>query len=132
MSKFNIKQSFNKETFLEEIEILVPKADFDKYFEKAVELIIKTSTAPGFRKGKVPKNVVLANRYNDIADRAVELTVNDAVKDLGDLDPKPLEPFHVQSIDSAGEDANADLKITLTYLPMPKVELPDFSKIKVE
>lgn len=131
MSKFNTKQTYNKETFLEEIELLVPKEDFDKYFEKALVAVTKTSTAPGFRKGKVPKNVVLANRYNEIADRAVELVVNDAILNLGDLDPKPLEHFHVKSIDSAAEDANADLKITLTYLPLPKVELPDFSKIKV-
>lgn len=132
MSKFNTKQSFNKETFLEEIEFIVPKADFDEYFQKSLTEIAKSASAPGFRKGKVPKNVVLANKYNQIADRAVELAINDAVTNIGDLEPKPLEPFHVKSIDPATDDKNGDLKVVLTYLPLPDVKLPDFDKIKVE
>lgn len=132
MTNFKISQTYNTETYLEEIEIIVPKDEFDKYFEVALEKVRKTTTAPGFRKGTVPRNVVLANRYNQIADASVEIVVNEAIKDLDNLDPKPLEPFVVKSISSVSEDANSDLKIILTYLPMPKVELADISKIKVE
>ncbi len=131
MSKFKTTQSYNSETFLEEIEVLVPKNEFDKYFENALSQVMKTASAPGFRKGNVPKNVVLANRYNQIADLSVQLVVNDAIKDMGEVSPKPLDLFQVKSINSASENADSDLKIVLTYLPMPEVKLPDYKTVKV-
>lgn len=51
MADIKITQKYNADTFLEEVECVVPKVDVDKNFEKAVDLIIKTAVAPGFRKG---------------------------------------------------------------------------------
>jgi len=128
--KYNITQKYNSESFLEEIEAKVDKNSFDKFFEKALDDLMKVATAPGFRKGKVPRNVVLANRYSEIADRAVELAARDIIKSIGELKPKPLDAITIKSVKSASEDANSDLVITLAYLPFPEVVLGDYSKIE--
>jgi FKBP-type peptidyl-prolyl cis-trans isomerase (trigger factor) len=129
MSEFKIKQSFNKETSLEEIEIIIPKENFEKYSQIALEEIAKNYSTKGFRKGKVPHKIVLANKYNEISDRALEIAVGEAIKSIGELKPQQLEPLTIKSIDKV--ENSDDFKLLVTYLPKPEVKLPDLSKIKV-
>jgi len=122
-------QKYNPETHLEEIECEVSKATFDKNFEKAIKLVAQNASAPGFRKGKVPKAVLLRNSFEAISDKAINLCIDDCVKSLSELKPRPLEPLNVTSLkQTEGEN----LSFTLSYLPTPSVEITDISKIAIK
>lgn len=131
MAEVTYTQKYNSDTHLEEVEIIYPKEDFDKNFDKAVDEVSKTATAKGFRKGNVPKNVVLANNYPQISDRSIEISVQDALKNIPPFEPKPMDVLNIQSVNPVGDDGKDGLKITLTYLPFPEIKLGDYSKIKV-
>jgi FKBP-type peptidyl-prolyl cis-trans isomerase (trigger factor) len=126
-SDIKYSQSYDKETHLEQIECILPKGHFDTNFKEAVTLISQDASAPGFRKGNVPENVVLTKYTKEISDKAIALSIDEAVKNIGEISPRPLEPLHILSVT---EDEGA-LKIIFTYVPMPTVTLPDFTKIKV-
>lgn len=126
---FKYTQSYNKTSFREELEFAIDSADLSKFFQKALDEITKIASAPGFRKGKVPKNIVLTNYYSQIANKALEFAVIDYLSRIDNLDPIPIEPFTIQSIE---EIENGSLKVVVSYLPMPSVKLGDFSKLPVK
>lgn len=130
-NNYKFTQKYNPETYLEEIEVIASKDVFDKFFEIALEEVMKVASAPGFRKGKVPKNTVLASRYSEIADRSVELVVSDALKEKGEIHPRPLDMISILSVKNVSENNDSDLLITLGYLPYPEVTLPKIEEIKV-
>lgn len=127
-------QNYNDKTFKEEIEFVIKSEEFDTFFQKAYAEIAKNASAKGFRKGKVPQNIVLTNYYPQIADRAVELAVVDHLARIDNIEPKPLEPFIIQSIDyiECENKEKKDIKIIVSYLPTPSVKIVDVDKIKIE
>jgi FKBP-type peptidyl-prolyl cis-trans isomerase (trigger factor) len=133
VNKYKFTQKYNTETFQEEIEVIIPQEAFSSFFTQALELVSKSVTLSGFRKGKAPQNVVLANRYNEIADRAVELSIEDALKSIGEINPKPLDRLSIKAVEKVDEKKDdSDMKVTVTYLPYPTITLGDFSKVKVK
>lgn len=125
-----ITKKYNSDTFLQEIIAKVDSKTFDIFFEKALRDFIKIFSAPGFRRGKVPRSLVIANQYPNIFNKAVELVAKDVIHSMGELDPKPLDTINIKSVDYTTENSNSkDIIITLTYLPFPKVILADYSKI---
>jgi FKBP-type peptidyl-prolyl cis-trans isomerase (trigger factor) len=128
MAEIKITQKYNNETFLEEIECVVAKADFDKNFEKAIDAVSKIAVAPGFRKGHVPRNVVLRNNLQQISDKAIDLSIQEAAENITDLEPRPLEPLNIKSI-TPTEDGG--LTVVFTYIPFPSVKLGKLDSLKV-
>jgi FKBP-type peptidyl-prolyl cis-trans isomerase (trigger factor) len=122
-------QKYNSETFFEEIEAVIPQSIVDKNFNKAVELVQKTAVMPGFRKGKVPKDIVMSKFIQDISDRAINLCIEESVKNLKDLKPTPLEPLNITNFKKDEDSGN--LVVTFTYVPRPDVELGTLDNIKV-
>lgn len=131
-NNYKFTQKYNSETYLEEIEVITSKDQLDKFFQKALTEITKVASAPGFRKGRVPTNVVMANRYNEIADRSIELLVSDALKEKGEIKPTPLDIISIISVRNISEDKESDIAITLGYLPFPEVKLPNLESIKIK
>lgn len=129
MAEIKITQKYNTETYLEEIECVVEKEDFDKNFEKALDAVTKVATAAGFRKGHVPRNVVLRNNLQQISDRAIDISIQQAAETITDLDPRPLEPLSIKSITPTD---NGGLTIIFTYIPFPSVKLGKIDQIKVK
>src|SRR5687767_13104420 len=123
-SDIQFSQNFNTSTFKEEINVTYPKDRFEKNFQKAFATFKKTAVAPGFRKGNVPENVVLSKYMQDINNKALSYCIEDSVKTLGVVEPKPAEPLNIEKIE---QEETGDLKFFITYLPMPEVTLSDMS-----
>lgn len=116
-----------------EVEILgvLPWSDFEKFEDKALGRIGERLEIPGFRKGKVPANMVKEN-VNEmmILEEMAELAISDAY-------PKILE---AEKIDAIGRPQVAitkiakgsDLEFKIVTAVLPEMKLPDYKKLAGE
>lgn len=120
---------------LAKIEVEVPFAEFKPYLDRTYKNLSGQISVPGFRKGKLPKQLIEQRAGFDYI---VEASLNDALNDyyaqaLGENDLSPLaQPeLDVQSQPST-ENREADVKLTITVTVRPEIELPNYEGIEVE
>ena len=120
---------------LAKIEVEVPFAEFKPYLDRTYKNLAGQISVPGFRKGKLPKQLIEQRAGFDYI---VEASLNDALNDyyaqaLGENDLSPLaQPeLDVQSQPTT-EDREADIKLTITVTVRPEIELPNYEGIEVE
>ena len=120
---------------LAKIEVEVPFAEFKPYLDRTYKNLSGQISVPGFRKGKLPKQLIEQRAGFDYI---VEASLNDALNDyyaqaLGENDLSPLaQPeLDVQSQPST-ENREADLKLTITVTVRPEIELPNYEGLEVE
>lgn len=116
-----------------EVEILgvLPSGEFEKFEDKALARISERIELPGFRKGKVPANMVKEN-VNEmmVLEEMAELAISDAY-------PKILE---TEKIDAIGRPEVAitkiakgsDLEFKIVTAVLPEIKLPDYKKLANE
>ena len=120
---------------LAKIEVEVPFAEFKPYLDRTYKNLPGQISVPGFRKGKLPKQLIEQRAGFDYI---VEASLNDALNDyyaqaLGENELSPLaQPeLNVQSQPST-ENREADLKLTITVTVRPEIELPNYEGLEVE
>ena len=120
---------------LAKIEVEVPFAEFKPYLDRTYKNLAGQISVPGFRKGKLPKQLIEQRAGFDYI---VEASLNDALNDyyaqaLGENDLSPLaQPeLDVQSQPST-ENREADVKLTITVTVRPEIELPNYEGLEVE
>jgi trigger factor len=116
-----------------EVEILgvLPAADFEKYEEKALNVISERVELPGFRKGKAPASMVKENI------KEMELLEEMAEQALYDNYPKILEDNKIEAIGRpqiaiTKITKGSDLEFKILTAVLPEVKLPDYKKIAKE
>lgn len=102
--------------------------EFETYYQKALEQLAKEIEMPGFRKGKVPKDMV-EKQINEkaVVDEAASLAMNDAY----------IKAIKENKLDVIGEpDAkiikiarNNPFEFTIETNVLPVIKLPDYKKI---
>ena len=120
---------------LAKIEVEVPFAEFKPYLDRTYKNLSGQISVPGFRKGKLPKQLIEQRAGFDYI---VEASLNDAMNDyyaqaLGENELSPLaQPeLDVQSQPST-ENREADVKLTITVTVRPEIELPNYEGLEVE
>ena len=120
---------------LAKIEVEVPFAEFKPYLDRTYKNLAGQISVPGFRKGKLPKQLIEQRAGFDYI---VEASLNDALNDyyaqaLGENELSPLaQPeLDVQSQPST-ENREADVKLTITVTVRPEIELPNYEGLEVE
>ena len=120
---------------LAKIEVEVPFAEFKPYLDRTYKNLSGQISVPGFRKGKLPKQLIEQRAGFDYI---VEASLNDALNDyyaqaLGENEFSPLaQPeLDVQSQPST-ENREADVKLTITVTVRPEIELPNYEGLEVE
>ena len=120
---------------LAKIEVEVPFAEFKPYLDRTYKNLSGQISVPGFRKGKLPKQLIEQRAGFDYI---VEASLNDALNDyyaqaLGENELSPLaQPeLDVQSQPST-ENREADVKLTITVTIRPEIELPNYEGLEVE
>ena len=120
---------------LAKIEVEVPFAEFKPYLDRTYKNLAGQISVPGFRQGKLPKQLIEQRAGFDYI---VEASLNDALNDyyaqaLGENELSPLaQPeLDVQSQPST-ENREADLKLTITVTVRPEIELPNYEGLEVE
>ena len=120
---------------LAKIEVEVPFAEFKPYLDRTYKNLSGQISVPGFRKGKLPKQLIEQRAGFDYI---VEASLNDALNDyyaqaLGENELSPLaQPeLDVQSQPST-DNREADVKLTITVTVRPEIELPNYEGLEIE
>lgn len=113
-----------------QIEVTISAADLKTESSWAAARLSKDLKIPGFRPGKAPYDVVKkqvgeAQIIQEAADKLVTTKLNEIIK------KESLEIAGQPKIEVKKLAQGNDLIFTATIPLMPKVTLPDFSKIKV-
>jgi len=111
-----------------EIEIEVPKEEFQKFYQISLEELSKDVEIQGFRKGNAPKGVVeekigKERILSEATQKVIELNYFKAVKENN------LEVLGEPKIEITNTSPEEPLKFKATVSVMPKVLLPEYEKI---
>jgi trigger factor len=97
--------------------------------DRIVGEFCSTVSLPGFRKGKVPRGVVLSKFANDIETRVKSALLNgafdEAQKSAGELNLLAIVDFSI-------EDSEEGVICKLIFDLRPSIELPDYKSIPLE
>lgn len=109
----------------------VSAENFDKALDKAFKKVVKTVTAPGFRKGKMPrhlfeKNYGVESLYQEAIDIVLPEAYVAAVTEAG-IDPVARPEIDVKQV-GQGQDLEIEALVTVR----PEVKLGDYKGLTVE
>jgi trigger factor len=116
------------------VKIEMTKEDWQPYLDQKLEKYAKTLKVPGFRPGKIPKNVVL----NQLGRNAVENeTLEEAVDELYNDHLKQQQLTALGRPQTSIINAPIDQKdplvlVELTQEIFPQVEIPDVKEFTIE
>ncbi|MCL2801130.1 MAG: trigger factor [Treponema sp.] len=120
-----------------QLSITVPKEDVKAQYNDMLNEYSKNMQLPGFRKGKVPREV-LERKYADALKgeamgRIMESTLQDIFKeDNLPRSEKPLPYAHPELQGEPDFDMEKDLQFSVIYDVLPEVKISQWKGIKVE
>ncbi|NOZ75131.1 MAG: trigger factor [FCB group bacterium] len=113
-------------SYTRELSITVPWEELKDDFEKSVRQFNKRVKIPGFRPGKAPRKVVLAQYLPNIEANFVEDAFHKAyIKALDELDLSPVNQATIKALDFHYE---SDLTFTAQFEVEPDITLPALKK----
>jgi len=114
-----------------ELTITVAPADYEKHLQKAAQRLSERTTIKGFRKGKVPFDVV----KKEVGEMAIlQEALEDVIRETfyNAVTDEKLETIGMPKIDIEKIAPGNDIIYKATVGLMPKVELANLSKIEVK
>jgi trigger factor len=113
-----------------EVEVEIPAAVVSKQQDAIVRQYTKQARVPGFRKGKVPANLI-KNRFNnevtsDLVESLVPQYFREAVMKAG---YRPVSQPHIYKLEYTPGEV---MKFKAAFEVLPEFELADYSTIKVD
>ncbi len=103
------------------LTITVPAARVERERKAAVQRLAKQVRLPGFRKGKVPVQIMEKRWGPAIEQEAIEKLVGDAYREA--IAQQGLEPISQGSIDRIDYQAGSDLTFNVELEVRPEIEL---------
>jgi trigger factor len=113
---------------LRHLDFELPAEDLNDEFEKGVVKLRKTVKLPGFRKGKIPKDVIRTRFHSDVLEQAVHDLLNKAVHDA--LEERELYPLGDPQISNLEPKLGEPLKFRASFEVMPDVEAKDYEGLE--
>ena len=129
-----MKVSVLKEEGLsKEIEVTVPAQDIAKTMERELVEYGKRVKIDGFRKGKVPLQVLKSKYGKMVLGEVLDKTIQEATaKVIKDQDIRPALQPKIELKDGETFDEGKDLTYTMKIDVLPTFKVMDISKIAVE
>ena len=112
-----------------QVKIVVPAEKIDTEVLQRLQKATKTVSIKGFRKGKVPLNVVKQQYGKAVRQEVMGEVVNSSFYDA--IKQEDLKPVGQPKIDSIVDNAGQDLEYTATFEVYPEVKLADLSKVSI-
>ena len=113
-----------------EYNVTISAADFSAEVEKKLHSIAKNVSMAGFRAGKVPFAMVQKKYQTNAMSEALDDMVRNGVNEL--LKEKELRPVFTPDVELKEFKEGNDIEFKVSMEIMPKIELKDFSSIKLE
>jgi len=114
---------------LRHLDIELPAEELNDEFEKGVVKLRKSVKLPGFRKGKIPKDVIRSRFHSDVLERAVHDLLNKAVRDA--LQERELYPLGDPQISNLESKLGEPLRFRASFEVMPDVVAKDYEGLEV-
>lgn len=113
-----------------QVKIVVPAEKIDSEVLQRLQKATKTVNIKGFRKGKVPLNVVKQQYGKAVRQEVMGEVVNSSFYEA--IKQEDLKPVGQPKIDSIVDNAGQDLEYTATFEVYPEVKLADLSKVSIK
>lgn len=111
-----------------EIEGELEADAFEAYYKKAIKVVSENFEAPGFRKGKVPENIILTNVPEiRILEEMAEIALSEHYIKI--LQDEKIEAVGRPEIAITKLARNNPLEFKIKTAVVPDVKLPDYKKI---
>jgi trigger factor len=119
-----------KEGLLEEWLISIPGEEIDKQFQSELNKERENFEFGGYRKGKVPIDIIRKNIGTGILSKIIEREVDSVLKSI--FEEKGIRPALQPMVEIKKFDAKGDLSFTVKLEKMPKVPSVDWNAIELE
>ena len=113
---------------LRHLDIELPSEALDEEFEKGVSELRRTARLPGFRKGKIPKDVIRQRFRSDVLEQAVQDLVPKAVNEA--LRERELYPLTDPKISNLESKLGEPLRFRASFEVMPNFELGTYEGLE--
>ena len=112
------------------MELQVPREEVESEEKRILKVYRQKVRIDGFRKGKVPENIILQRHGDDIRAEAIEAVLPGALgKALDDNEISPLAPPKIEDLDY-GESGPLTVRATVEI--MPEFEVKGYRGLKLE
>jgi trigger factor len=111
------------------LDIELPAEQVSEAYEKQVRRLSQTIKIPGFRKGKIPKDMVRTRFRSDILNHVAQDLVPDALERA--LNEKGLNPIGEPEIGKLDINADKPLRFRASFDVMPQIEVGNFRGLEV-
>ncbi|RIO14979.1 trigger factor [Mammaliicoccus sciuri] len=113
------------------LTVTVPKEEVDKGLDKAFKKVVKQINVPGFRKGKMPRQLFeqrfgVESLYQDALDFILPEAYGNAVEEA------EINPVDRPEIDVTQMEKGKELIFEATVTVEPEVELGDYKGLSIE
>ncbi|HJE00762.1 trigger factor [Staphylococcus auricularis] len=113
------------------LSVTVPAEEVDKALDKAFKKVVKQVNVPGFRKGKVPRQIFeqrfgVEALYQDAVDLLLPEAYGNAIDETG------IKPVAQPEINITQIEKGNDMKFEATVVVEPEVELGDYKGLEIE
>ncbi|MEO0500593.1 MAG: trigger factor, partial [Pseudomonadota bacterium] len=110
--------------------VTIPAADLEARVDKQLANVAKTIKMPGFRPGKVPKNLVRKMHGEALYGEALQGAVQEGVQQV--MSEKKLRPAGQPSVDLKSGEAGKDVEFGMDLEILPEIEVGDLEPIALE
>lgn len=111
-----------------EIEGILEKDAFESYFEKALKILGENFELDGFRKGKVPREIMLSNIPEiRILEEMAQMAISENYAKI--FSEQKLDIISRPEISITKLARNNPLEFKITIDVLPEIKLPDYKKI---
>jgi trigger factor len=111
-------------------EVTIPAKDLDAKIDAQLAQVSSRIRMPGFRPGKVPKNLVMKMHGDALRQEALQTSVQEGVQKL--LAEKKLRPAMQPGVELADYEAGKDVSFTVDMEVLPEIEAPKIDGIALE
>jgi trigger factor len=115
---------------LRHLDIELPAEALAEEFEKGVGRLSRTAKLPGFRKGKIPKDLIRNRFRSDVLSQAVQDLIPHALKHA--LSERNLYPIDDPRISKLESELGRPLRFRASFEVMPSVEVRSYKGLEVD
>lgn len=117
-------------TLERKLRISIPAAKVEEQVNAKLQQLSRQARIPGFRKGKVPKNVIEQRYGGQARSEALEQLINSSYGEA--LQQEELQPAGQPSIEPEEIKPGTDFVYTATLEVYPEIKLQGLDKIKLD
>ena len=114
------------------VDVTVPRADLDHYYEEVMGELETTAEVKGFRVGYVPKQLLAKRFRKEMTDQVKQKVLLESLEQLESnelLDPINQPDIDIESLDIPDD---GPFKYSFEVEVRPQFEIPDYTGLKIE